>query len=264
MDDDKNTVESRYSWHACWHDDAWRGIEFMPPDIVGVYWRIILMMYRHRSALRDDDETLAMACFTSVKTYRRAKKALLDADRIEIDEENGLLYCKRAIKQLVKDQRFKETQGRRGKKGGRPTLVIGNVTPFPIRDNGDLEARSGATSSRVERGFSGDNSTIDIENKGKRKTPAKATHTHTHIDNLPAAPNPEAAPPDPRAGSPLTGASAPPAQREDRSTWSPEKIRAWKEAQLAGLAASDPEALAKAHELGQSPTGDRKARRTNG
>lgn len=195
--------EGRYAWHACWHDDAWRGIEFMAPEIVGVYWRIILLMYRQRSALRDDDEKMAMACFTSLKTYRRAKQALIEADRIGVDEENGVVFCKRAIKQLVKDDRFRETQGKRGKFGGRPRLAVDNVMPLPIRDEGEMEGDFVGDLGGV---FSGDKVAPPVENKGKQKTPGKATHTQIQKESFlaPKARPPSAAQP-PRGG----GARAP-------------------------------------------------------
>lgn len=158
----KPRKKERYAWHACWHDDAWRGIELLPPEIVGVYWRIILLMYRRQSALPDNDATMARACFASLKVYRNAKRELLDRQRLKQDEENGLLFCPRAVKQLVHDQRFREAQSTRGKRGGRP-----RQKPTSTRD--------GHSKSDV---FLVDNSGSTIENKRNDETPEKATHTH--------------------------------------------------------------------------------------
>lgn len=208
MDEKKDA--GHYAWHACWHDDAWRGIELMPPDVVGVYWRIILLMYRKRAALPDDDATLAKVCLTSLKHYRRVKRVLIEAQRIEVDEENGLLYCTRAVKQLVRDARYREAQGRRGKKGGRPQLAIDNVVPLPVRDDGglraDLEGDFGGD-------FPGDKSAPAVENIQKAKTTGKATYTYTHKESfLGGAASSRAAPK--RAALPPRGGGAP-----DRKAW---------------------------------------------
>lgn len=223
-----------------------------------VYGILIDLCYERRGPLEDNDKTLAHACEIDVRKYRRIKTELIDADRIIIDAEAGTLYDARVIRELVKDGLLSETQSKRARKKPRANVVnlrvVAKDEPVIHREIGPSSTPSYPPSSL--------GITTPVSNEINHLTPASRVEKRRY--NPPAAPTPAKQRRDPRAGSPLTGASAPPAQREDRSTWSPEKIRAWKEAQLAGLAASDPEALAKAHELGQSPIGDRKARRTNG
>lgn len=274
----RSATKGRHSFHTCWHHDWWSGVIGMPPEQVGVYERIIKLMYIRRAPLRDDDKELAQLCHCDVRTYRRIKRALIERARIVHDEENGLLYDQRTIRELVDAGFFSEEQTKRAakRKGKTPALTLVDERArsdapnvVPLRDEAIVPI------AQVCEKVDGKLGTSLMETRVYNSTPCEGKQalsvqngvTNQYpIPNKPqiAAPNPAKPRRDPRAGSPLTGASAPPAQREDRSTWSAEKVRAWKETQLAGLAASDPEALAKAHELGQSPTGDRKARRTNG
>lgn len=150
----------RFAWHACFHRDAWTGLLGLSPAAVGVYWRIILMMYIKRAALVDSDAALAHQCECDVRTYKRAKIELLAAGRIEIDDDNGLIYDKRALQELVASERLSVEQSERAKRKGkarkaRLVLAVSN----PPRDRSvsaslsDLRPILGVKSdrSRVER-----------------------------------------------------------------------------------------------------------------
>jgi hypothetical protein len=115
----RTATKGQFSHHTCWHGDAWKGILGMPPAEVGVYWRIILLTYIRRSALRDDDREIAQLCHTELKTYRRIKAALIARGRIEVDEENGILFDKRAVAELVDAGFFSEEQTERAIKSHR-------------------------------------------------------------------------------------------------------------------------------------------------
>lgn len=216
FDDDSKPAKpksDRYAWHACWHDDAWRGIELMPPEVVGIYWRIILLMYRRQAALPDNDREIAMVCHAPLKVYRRAKARLIEAGRIEVDEINGTIYCKRAVKQLVKDQRYRESQSKNGAKGGRPTLAIDNVISLSERDKT-------RTAIDLDPYLEGDlvvsNSTPSEEKQQLTKSQTKATQTHTQIDNQ--TPDSKRQTPASRAAAPPLRGSGAPTEKQERRT----------------------------------------------
>lgn len=112
----RTATKDRFSHHTCWHHDAWQGLLMMPPAEVGVYWRIILLMYIRRGALTDDDRDLAHACHTELKTYRRIKAALVARGRIVVDAENGILYDERTVRELVDAGYFSAVQTERAMK----------------------------------------------------------------------------------------------------------------------------------------------------
>lgn len=135
--DPKRGKLNRYAWHQCWHHDAWDGILLMPPDQVGVYWRIILLMYKRRSALPDSDVELAQLCHVSTRAFRRIKAALIEAGRIVVEEDTGLLYDQRAIIELIGAERYSEAQAERAKnrwkgKPPKPRLAVDNETKGPM------------------------------------------------------------------------------------------------------------------------------------
>lgn len=117
---------TRYANHTCWHHDWWSGTLGMPPDQVGVYERIIKLMYIRRAALKDDDRELAQLFHCELRIYRRIKAALLARGRIVQDEENGLLYDERTIRELVDAGFFSEEQTARAMRrhGKTPVLTV--------------------------------------------------------------------------------------------------------------------------------------------
>lgn len=97
----RKTSRQRMAYHKAYHHDIWSGLIGMPGDQVGVYWRIILLMYIRRAAISDSDIEIAQLCHEPLKNYRRIKKALIARGRIVVDEEHGILYDQRAIHELV-------------------------------------------------------------------------------------------------------------------------------------------------------------------
>lgn len=112
----RTATADRFSHHTCWHHDAWQGLLMMPPAEVGVYWRIILLMYIRRGPLADDDRDLAHACHTDLRTYRRIKASLVERGRIVVDAENGIVFDERTVRELVDAGFFSETQTERAMK----------------------------------------------------------------------------------------------------------------------------------------------------
>ena len=167
----------RYAWHQCWHFDAWNGIEGLAPDEVGVYWRIILMMYKRRSALRDDDIEMARLCETPTRTYRRIRAALIGKGRIVVDEENGLIYDERALAELVAAERFSQAQTDRAKRkwGGKterkPRLrVVGGKDRSESASLKQLSNNFDVTSAPVVENIEKTRCRSDANHKPEEKT----------------------------------------------------------------------------------------------
>jgi hypothetical protein len=111
----RTASKDRFSHHACWHHDAWQGLLTMPPEQVGVYWRIILMMYIRRAPLIDCDREMAQLCHTDLRAYRRIKAALIERGRIVIDADNAILFDERTVRELVSSGFYSEAQAKRAK-----------------------------------------------------------------------------------------------------------------------------------------------------
>lgn len=128
----------RFSFHNCYHGDAWQGLLLMPPDEVGVYWRIILLMYIRKAAITDNDVEMAQLCHTSTRSYRRIKASLVARGRIIVDDDHGILYDERTIKELVAAGFFSEVQTARSMKrhtATPPRVIVDNDARCdPLRD----------------------------------------------------------------------------------------------------------------------------------
>jgi hypothetical protein len=127
----------RFAYHECYHHDAWNGMIGMSAEEVGLYWRIILLIYIRRAALSDaDDVEIAAACHVPTKTFRRIKRKLIERGRLEWDEENHVYYDKRALEELIALGFFSQAQTERALKRwadrtpARPRVVVDNVGPL--------------------------------------------------------------------------------------------------------------------------------------
>ena len=238
----KRGKRDRYAFHFCWHHDAWDGIMLMPPDQVGVYWRIILLMYKRRSALPNNDVELAQLCHVSTRAFRRIKAALVEAGRIVVEEDTGLLYDQRAIVELIGAERYSEAQAQRAKnrwkgKPAKPRLAVDNDPKCPMIDPIKADKVGGylAPLAEIVENFE---CRTDANQKPKEET-------------LTETPAPRAAMPPLRAGG------AQPRSEDDREKWLADQRRRM-------LADDEQEALTESSD-GESepkPAGDRKAVRS--
>jgi hypothetical protein len=184
----KRTSADRYAWHQCWHGDALLGVMGLSGLARGVLWTILLLMYNDQSALADDDREMARLCNESLKNYRRAKRELLAAGRIVVDEENGILYCERAIRELEAANRLSKAQSERVKKRWRKqkpakqaalsqrqlctevstnSAPTSNSTSTPITENTEQKLyRSDTNQSQID--LSSDSSSIPASGSAER------------------------------------------------------------------------------------------------
>lgn len=201
----RTATKGQFSHHTCWHGDAWKGILGMPPAEVGVYWRIILLTYIRRSALPDDDREIAQLCHTELKTYRRIKAALIARGRIEVDEENGILFDKRAVAELVDAGFFSAEQTERAikshrKRGGKRVDKF-DAAESDVAVNGlevDTNTASKSAPSPVEfdtASFSDQELSSENERANQYPIPKESSSTETS-----PAPNEQARPPSPLIG----------------------------------------------------------------
>lgn len=116
----KRTSADRFAWHACWHNDAWIGVDDLSAAATGVYWKLILRMYMKRAALPDNDAANARLFNVSPSVYRRLKAELIAAGRVIVDAENGLIFDDRAMRELVAAERYSDAQQERAKKRWKP------------------------------------------------------------------------------------------------------------------------------------------------
>lgn len=177
----------RYRWSAVWHDDFWAGIVDLNAEELGVYWRIILLMNMKKAALADDDRWLARQCNEPLRSYRRIKASLIRKGRIEIDEENGLVFDGRAVSELVKAGRYSEKQAERASKKGKPAKRARQHS-LPLLRVMEGGAAAGANSKEVAKFSAKSCYKIDetsgdfLGNKGSFRENSAATHTHTQKD----------------------------------------------------------------------------------
>lgn len=244
----KRTSADRFAWHACWHGDAWLGVMELSGLATGIYWKIILRMYIKRGALADDDADMARICNESLKNYRRAKRELIAAGRIVVDEENGILFDERAIRELEAANRHSEAQTARVKKRwkdakpprSKPVVVVDNDKPAtPSQHELCTEVGSNSASKSI--------STLApiVENIEEKLYRGDTTQTHTQIRDQPS--KVRGTPPARR--SPLNRGGAPSAPDPYPPTSDPTaRIEAMKRAMLVGDE--------------QPPPGDQTCRRT--
>lgn len=128
----KKARRDRFAFHQCWHFDAWSGLIELSDGEVGVYWRIILLMYMRRAALPLDRRWLANQCNIPLKVLNARLQALEEKGRIVVDTDQGLIYDERALGELVDAGFHSEAQTQRAKKrwADRPVLVVHNVAPI--------------------------------------------------------------------------------------------------------------------------------------
>lgn len=213
----KRMKGDRYAFHQCFHGDAWQGILDLSDAETGIYWRIILLMYMRRAALPNDRQWLARLCNVTTRSLNRTLKSLDDKGRIVIDEEMGLIFDQRAIRELVASDRFSQEQTERAiarwearksapKRGHKPRVVVSNDT-LPAREQAEMSEnyceknsrKSAVTSAEVEQDQSLSLYRID------------ANHNQNHIEKE----EPKTPPPAPRAATPpLRGSGAPTEKKE--------------------------------------------------
>lgn len=110
----KRKPNARLRWHKANHREAWAGLVKLPPEEVGIYWRLILLQYINKAAhLFSEDRELAQACHTELKTFRRVRDKLIERGRIVADRENGIYYDKRAFEEMVEAGFLSDEQIRR-------------------------------------------------------------------------------------------------------------------------------------------------------
>jgi uncharacterized protein YdaU (DUF1376 family) len=207
----KRVKGDRYAFHQCFHGDAWQGILHLSPAETNVYWRIILLMYMSRAALSDDDAHMARLCNESLKNYRRAKAGLIAKGRIIQDEDMGLLFDERAIRELVAADRFSQEQTERvmrrweakknaPKRGGKPRVVVDNSTPKHAEVGVNSRSTTPPTLAQIE-----ENQTLS----GYRSdTNHIQNHKETEIEAQTSAPR--------TATPPLRGSGAPTEPKKQR------------------------------------------------
>lgn len=210
----RTATRGRFSHHTCFHHDWWNGVLGMPPDEVGVYERIIKLMYIRRAALRDDDRELAQLCHCEIRVYRRIKASLIARGRVVVDEENGLIYDERTIRELVDAGFFSEDQTKRALKRHTKTPMLTVVDEryrseapnvVPLRDEDSVSVAQ--VLDKV--GCKSDVSLVDNspQTEQKQDDSVQNGHANQYPVPIPKAPNPEKAAPQ-RAAMPPRGGGA--------------------------------------------------------
>lgn len=218
----KRGSQDRYAFHQCFHGDALLGVAMLDDGERGVYITIVWTMYQQRSALPLDYSWLARINNIPVQRLRVRLKALVARGRIVIDEENGLVYDERAMRELVAAERYNQAQAERAKASwknrppakAKPQLRV--VAPAEVADIAAALANvSGGDSNQTppqtplqpgslpptNRGVCFEHSEQNQDDKNSR---AHANHIHNHKTPTTGAQSPRSAP-APAATLPLRG-----------------------------------------------------------
>lgn len=215
----KRGSQDRFAFHQCFHGDALLGVALLDDGERGVYITIIWTMYQQRSALPLDYAWLARINNISVQRLRARLKALADKGRLIVDEEAGLVFDERSMRELVAAERYNQAQTDRAKtrwqeKGGggkdpKPKPELRVVPPAALAELGAvLENVSGAEQIQPPPQPRAQPRAQPPENHGRRKASyeenqgpgecrAHANHIHNH--NTPQTPQDQAQPASPGA-----------------------------------------------------------------
>lgn len=223
----KRGSQDRFAFHQCFHGDAWAGLLDLDDGEVGVYWRIILLMYIRRAALPLDYGWLAGQCNIPHQRARARCEALEGKGRIVIDREQRLIYDERALRELVAAERFSEAQQERAKQRGhekerkpKPELRV-----VPAEKLADLRAALGENVSGANKAGAPQRSQQREGQRSVQRPPENrisarlsgpqdqavsvsrghANHIHTHNNPLTPCETPAAPSPGKPAASPPGG-----------------------------------------------------------
>lgn len=134
-----------------WYADNWLGgVVLLSAEERGIYDTMINLIYQTNTSLEDDDVAMAHACNCGRAAYRRAKKRLLELDKIECRE--GRIFQAKCAKELTRasdridayaeremKKKLKENDKKTSKKSskleGKVVTFQGNHTPSIERTN---------------------------------------------------------------------------------------------------------------------------------
>lgn len=100
-------------WYKRNPSKALAGFRGLNMEQRGFYATLIELVMELRGPLPDDDVENARTFGSDLRKYRRVKAELLELERIKIEE--GALFDERAVRELVRQGLFSETQERRAK-----------------------------------------------------------------------------------------------------------------------------------------------------
>lgn len=109
----KRGSQGRFAFHASFHGDVLLGMQTLDDGERGVYVTIYMQMYQMRSALPLDHAWLARICNIPVQRLRARLASLVAKARIVVDEEQGLVYDERTMRELVAMERYNQAQADR-------------------------------------------------------------------------------------------------------------------------------------------------------
>lgn len=150
----------QYHYHKRNHMVAIVTASELKPEQRALYQTVVDYCYARRGPLPNDDVWLAKIQNCDLRVWKRVKAELLSLNRIVVDEEMGVIFDERTIRELVGDEVFSAKQAERashkGKGGGKKsprtrrgppklTVIDGNVEPLSEQAANDL----GATLSRT-------------------------------------------------------------------------------------------------------------------
>ena len=191
-------------------------------------------MYIRKAALHYDAKELAQLCHCDVRTFKRVTKSLIGRGRIVHDEENGLLYDERTIRELVKAGFFSEEQTARAMTRWNgvtpPRVVVDETARSDLPSNvAILRPEQTVAVSQVlhKVGAKLMETRVDNEGSTERDQSVRGENAHATQYPLPIAHPQNLENPDdgersscPRR-SPLNrgGAASAPRQAKDRQQW---------------------------------------------
>jgi uncharacterized protein YdaU (DUF1376 family) len=115
-------------WHKRYHSDALTGFRPLSLEERGAYQTLLDMIYDTGGSIADNERYLAGAMNCTMGKWRKLRQALIDQDKIAIDED-GRIANFRAIEELKKAEKHSETCKESGQKGGK------NKSKLPEKDN---------------------------------------------------------------------------------------------------------------------------------
>jgi hypothetical protein len=91
-----------YPWFKCYADDFLSGLADLSIDEQAFYVQLVFRMYDAADAIYVDDKRIARWCNSNARKWNRVKEALIDAGKLTILPDGGLIN-RRALREMIKN-----------------------------------------------------------------------------------------------------------------------------------------------------------------
>lgn len=165
-------------WFKCYPDDFLGGLADLSTDEQAFYVQLVFRMYDAADAIYVDDKRIARWCNSNARKWNRVKEALIDAGKLTVLRDGGLIN-RRALREMIKNsdrvpekvkdrlaklsQMFEESLGKDSQK-------FGETSPENTKKTAPLkEARSQKPETKPN-GFDGGVSPQPLKAKTRKVT----------------------------------------------------------------------------------------------